>query len=116
MRVRVPLDRRRYQRHCNRLDRSVARLRHRRRGGDGGAGGCHGAGDMTGGHGEDGAVGIQTNEAGGVLPGDVRQSPPLFSFVLPDKPTRGARLVIDGRPALAASNEDLPVLVYSRLV
>ena len=66
---------------------------------------------MTGGHGEDGAVATS-----GVLRGDVRQSPSLFSFVLPDKPTRGARLVIDGRPALAASNEDLPVLVYSRLV
>ena len=104
------LDRRRYQRHCNRLDRSGVRLQHRRHGSDGGARGCHGAGDMTGGHGEDGAV-----ATGGVLRG-VCQSPPLFSFVLPDKPTRGARLVIDGRPALAASNEDLPVLVYSRLV
>ena len=65
---------------------------------------------MAGWHGEDGAA-----TTGGVFDGDVRQSPPLLGLVLPDEPARGARLVIDCRPALATPNEDLPVLVHSRL-
>ena len=60
---------------------------------------------MAGWHGEDGAA----------TTGDVRQSPPLLGLVLPDEPACGARLIIDCRPALATPNEDLPVLVHSRL-
>eukprot|EP00964_Phaeocystis_antarctica_P112220 scaffold76420_cov39-Phaeocystis_antarctica.AAC.1 len=47
-----------------------------------------GEGEMAGWHaGEDGA-----STTGGVLVGDVCQSPPLLGLVLPDEPARGARL------------------------